>query len=558
MAASFSDWEKTFRTLYGEHATRSVFEQHAGVASGSASTPDEWAAIYRDAVRREARHALGEYFTPSWLAGEVLDRVGVTSGATLLDPAAGLGVFVHCAQQRGAIAVGYEVNPITAACARRMGLTVDVRDTLTHPGERRFDFIAGNPPWVNWRRLNPDYRSRIARLWEKYGLIPRGRLGGAMDDLSMLFTYVCADRLLNADGRMALVLSRSLFQSAGGGREFRRFELPGGRFLRVDSVHEVDGTSAFAGASTQAVIAVFEVADAPTAYPVAYFRRGREFQAQPVSSDHASAWMIADWHGRHERMRGESAYVARVGAHSGGASGVFWVDELERNEGTVLVRNRHDAGRNDWPSVIAEVEPGLLRRLVRGRDVSANAVAPSCSILLPHSENGAPVSIEEMRRCWPLTYAYFEQFRERMLERPHYRQHFAKRGFPYWSMYNVGAYTFARWRVVWREQHSTLRCAAIGRQDWIADAKLVVVPCGTESEARYLAALLNSRPAREFVDSYAVKIQISTHVLRYLRVPKFDAADPLHAALAECGDAVRADEFAEELWGLRPGAVRVE
>jgi methylase of polypeptide subunit release factors len=92
-----------------------------------------------------------------------------------------------------------------------MELPVEVRDTLTDPGDQRYDYIAGNPPWVNWRHLNAAYRARIAHLWEHYKLVPRGRLGGAMDDLSILFTYLCADRLLAPSGRMALVLSRTLF-----------------------------------------------------------------------------------------------------------------------------------------------------------------------------------------------------------------------------------------------------------------------------------------------------------------------------------------------------------
>jgi hypothetical protein len=156
-----------------------------------------------------------------------------------------------------------------------------------------------------------------------------------------------------------------------------------------------------------------------------------------------------------------------------------------------------------------------------------------------------------MRERFPRTFAYFEQFRTQMSARPHYLRHFKSQRLPYWSMYNVGAYTFAMWRVVWREQHKTLECAVIQRPDWIADAKLVVVPCESHDEARYLAALLNSRPAREFVESYAVRIQISTHVLRNLRVPKFSPEDPLHAELATSTDRDRIHQLAAALWRIK-------
>jgi hypothetical protein len=549
-SSSYSEWSETFQTLYGEYAGQAVWQQHARFAQSSAATPDQSAAQYRDLVAPEARHALGEFFTPSWLADITLDCLDPQPHRPLLDPAAGLGVFVERASARGLDARGFEINPVTAARARAMGLHVEVRNTLNDPGEQRFDYIAGNPPWVNWRHLNPAYRARIAPLWEHYKLVPRGRLGGAMDDLSILFTYACADRLLAPGGRMAFVLSRTLFQSAGGGRAFRRFELPSGQFLRVLQVHEIDGVSAFSGASTQAVIAVFEVSDQPTLYPVPYIRKSERWNARPVSHDPASAWAVTRCPANHEAMRGQSPYVARVGAHSGGASGVFWVDEIERRGGLALIRNRNAAGRNSWPQITAEVESELVRHLIRGRDVSANRATPSCSILLPHGPGGRPIAETVMRDRFPRAFAYFEHFRAQMSARPHYLRHFKPQGLPYWSMYNVGAYTFAPHRVVWREQHKTLACAVVDRPDWIADAKLVVVPCDSHEEAHYLAALLNSAPAREFVESYAVRIQISTHVLRNLRVPKYDPCDPLHAELAVPALPARIDQIAASLWGI--------
>jgi hypothetical protein len=241
---------------------------------------------------------------------------------------------------------------------------------------------------------------------------------------------------------------------------------------------------------------------------------------------------------------------------------VFWVDVLDRSSDRVVIRNRSDSGRHVWPQVTAEIEPDLLRPLVRGRDVGPFRASPSHWIVMPHLLSGKPVSLEEMHARWPLTFRYFETFREAMLRRAHYRQHFARLEYPYWSMYNVGAYTFARHRAVWREQSRTLQCAAIDDEDWIADAKLTVVPCHSDAEAHYLAATLNSQPAREFVEAYAVRIQISTHVLRNLRVPQFDESNGIHCELAALGRSAtqerrgsadslaRIDALPRELWRL--------
>lgn len=543
----FSRWLEAYRPLYGDAATPELFAAQQGFVAMPGVSAEADAELYRKTIARPARHALGEYFTPAWLADFVLDRLDYRGDGALLDPSAGLGVFVERAIARGGSDVaGFEVNPLTARRAHSRGLPVELRDTLRNPGTRRFAFIAGNPPWVNWRYLNAAYRDRIAPLWSEYGLLPRSglsaRLGAGMDDVSILFTYLCADRLLDHGGRMGLLLPRTLFQSAGGGRGFRRFELPAGRFLRVCAVHEAPDPSPFPGAMNQTVAAIFEVSGSPPVYPAAWFRGGEQWNARPVGRDVLSPWMVTRAGSQLERLGGPAAYRARVGAHTGGATGVFWVDVLDRQPGVAVIRNRGAAGRSEWPTVTAEIEPDFIRTLARGRDTYRWTVQPSASILLPHGDDGAPVPTEEMRLHYPRTFAYFEQFRDRMFDRPHYRAHFARSNAPYWSMYNVGGYTFAKFRVVWREQSTRFESAVIEDPRVVADAKLVVVACESSDEAHYLAGMLNSAAAGEFVQSYSLRVQMSTHVLRHLRVPRFDPADALCLELAGLSRRAHAGE----------------
>ncbi len=554
--SDFAKWLETWAPLYGPAATAELHAQQQLFARtfGEGDPAD----LYQRTIGRTARHTLGEYFTPPALAGFVLGKLGFTGRGTLLDPSAGLGVFLTTALDCGATPSqvrGFELNPLTAACARARGLDVATRDTLCDTPDARFDWIAGNPPWVNWRHLHPACRQRIAPLWHRYELLPTGgigaRLGAGMDDLSILFTYVCADRLLAPGGRMGLLLSRTLLQSSGGGRAFRRFKLPHNRVLNVLEVHEI-APGAFPGATTQTVLILFETREARRVFPVPWFRDGERWNAEPVSADPASPWAV-NRNGDLHHLRGRSAYRARIGVHSGGASGVYWVDIVERRESTVVIRNRHNAGRTKWPEVTAEVESGLVRRLIRGRDVRRWSVQPSAHILLPHTADGRPIEHPDLRDRYPLTFQYFEQFCPQMLERAHYLRHFAPLQKPYWSLYNVGPYTFAPHRIVWREQSREFECAVLEDSEAIPDAKLIVVPCASAEEARYLAALLNSTPAREFIHSFRIHTQTSTHILEHLRVPQFDSRDPVHSALsmlAGLEHQAAIDERAGEIWQL--------
>jgi len=35
----------------------------------------------------------------------------------------------------------------------------------------KFDYVVGNPPWINWESLPEDYRERSKDLWNQYGLL---------------------------------------------------------------------------------------------------------------------------------------------------------------------------------------------------------------------------------------------------------------------------------------------------------------------------------------------------------------------------------------------------
>src|SRR5204863_3389493 len=106
----------------------------------------------------------------------------------------------------------------------------------------RVDYVAGNPPWVAWLNLPNDYRERSGNVWSYYKIFPhkglQARLGSAKDDISILFTYCCADHYLMNGGRLGFVITQTLFKSKGGGQGFRRFQLGDKEYLSILSVHD--------------------------------------------------------------------------------------------------------------------------------------------------------------------------------------------------------------------------------------------------------------------------------------------------------------------------------
>ena len=239
-----------------------------------------------------------------------------------------------------------------------------------------------------------------------------------------------------------------------------------------------------------------------------------------------------------------SPYVARLGANAAGASGVFWLENVERlDETLVSVRNLGDVGRRKVETVETQVESALVFPLLRWRDVDEFAARrPTTAILLPQDPaRRRGIDGETMRRDFPAALAYLNRFETTLRDRAAYRK-FQSRA-PFWSLYNVDEATFAPIKVVWRRMDSTIRAAVVpfdAERDRpiIPQDTLSTVAVATLDEADYLAAVLNSTPVRRRVAASSVagsKSFGSPGAFAALGVPRFVPTSSLCQTLAEFG-----------------------
>jgi hypothetical protein len=109
------------------------------------------------------------------------------------------------------------------------------------------------------------------------------------------------------------------------------------------------------------------------------------------------------------------------------------------------------------------VEPDLLYPLLRGRDVKRWCAQPSAWIIVPRLKPHQVIPLSEMQVKFPKTYAYLKRFAPTLLQRKDaITQGALKRGEPFYFYGAVGGYTFAPWKVVWREVANELDAAVIG------------------------------------------------------------------------------------------------
>lgn len=471
----------------------------------------------------------------------------------------------------------------------------------------RFDYVIGNPPWVNWESLPATYRERTDSLWREAGLFVHSgmatMLGAGKKDVAMLMSYVISERLLAKDGSLGFVITETVFKTAGAGQGFRRFRFgEGGPDFKVVQVADMVDLKPFTGAANRTALLVW-TRDKKTRYPVRYTvwqrkqrlgidshatleevdeaTRPLPLVASPVRSDDlTSAWLTAPREIvaglRKMAETGEPRYRAHEGVNSGGANGVYWlaVEGVADERGSVPISNLNQIGKSDLPKIYGRVEAELLHPLVRGEDVRRWSAVPSAEILFvqdPEKRRG--INEARMRAEFPNAFSYIEQFEGHLRSRAAFKRYFTrrdpKRGTvetgPYWSMFDVGGYTLAKHKVVWKDQAADFAAAVLtgGTPLPLPNHKVMLGACSTQDEAHYVCGALNSIPARAFICAYTVETQISTHVLKTIHVPRFDRDDSVHRALAEASRAAHAavknggqpdqasvDAAAARLWGL--------
>ena len=629
--------EHTYSHLLGR-----IAERHAGhgVDLGQGSQPDPpWLDEARQAITdlpaaplpsdlltdlhhhlfpRAVRHATGAYYTPDWFAHRVIAGLDPRP-ETVIDPSCGSGAFLLAAidvlwpgappdEWLPRIA-GIDNDPLAVLAAKvalllrvprarieqGVELPIAVADAVLDepPFAEPFDAVIGNPPWVFWNNLPPDYRERLREAMVQYGLTAVGRstmgqLGAACKDLSMLFVHASADRYLTDGGQLAFIVPQTMLQSTAG-HEFRRLVLPDGSTLGCQSVEDWTAAAPFVGAANKPIVLRL-VKGEVTTWPVRYDQvlrvggtqalpevRLDEGWARPSDPDDpGSFWQLGD----QPATVSDNATIwpARVGIDTK-LEGLFRVAVVERNLFAVRVRNVTRNIKQPMPELEAELEPDLLYPVVAGSSLRERwGAQPDCCYLVPHTpETGQQaLPLEVMEAEYPLTLTYFQRFKERLEQRSIHQRWGS--GQPWYAVYNIGPYSFAPWRVVWKASGSRFGATVIstfdhptlGPRPLLAAKSVILLPFEHFGAAHFVCGLLNTTHARERIAA-GVRGWVHRQALNLVPpIPVFDVGDPLNVQItrlsvrahkltaegASCEDVERElDDVAGRMWGLT-GATR--
>ena len=437
-----------------------------------------------------------------------------------------------------------------------------------------FDYIIGNPPWINWQSLPEEYRNSIKKYWDDYKIFLhkglKARLGSAHDDISVLLTYVIMDKYLKSDGLLGFVLPQNLFQASGGGDGFRRFKIKDETHVKVLQVDDFSHVQPFSdiGASNKPATIILKK-NQKTTYPVLYTKwykkekgsiqsdqplnavspllREESNVAVPIKNDkNNSSWLIStqDKIKKLKSLVGESNYRARKGVDFS-LNGLYWGNiKKTSKEDILLFKNINKGGKKQVKQYEVPIEDFLLFPILRGKEVSRWKAKPKSFAIIPYDNTGKCISTERLKVEAPNTYKYFyktDNEISKLLEtRGIYQKHLKNANIPLHGLYNIGEYTFSPYKVVWKALAngmissviSTIKTEHSPEKLIIPDHNVLMIPFENKENAHYLCGVLNSKIINDFVTSYTSWFY-SSHILEHINIPDFDRSNSNHIDIAK-------------------------
>lgn len=434
---------------------------------------------------------------------------------------------------------------------------------------------------MRWSKLPDAYRERVKPTCERYGIFSKNkRHGGNELDISAMITYTTADKWLKTNGRLAFVITGTIFKnpSSAGFRELRlEPSNPKTLHLTPVGIDDMKALKPFDDASNHTTVAVFNKTAKPGSYPVPYrlwdstpgntkaipvamdlstvMRRVNIITKEAVPVDGAgSPWAVLA-KGRYkilQALSGKCNWVAGRKGITADLNGVFFIPIIQSNGTLVQVRSRPEAGKKVIGAIkTAWVEADLLYPLVKGagdfeacylRLDNPDRADEKLYTFVPNQGIGnADYLVCETAMNRPelaKTKAWFSGYKLLLNDRSTYRRQM--KGAPFYAVYNVGDYTFQPWKVVWPEMSSRFYAAVagsavvpvVGTRPYVPDHKVYFAGFDDKEPAYFLCGLLNTPMVREWIESHIVSIQVGD-IFKHLQLPEYDNDDVRHIALSE-------------------------
>lgn len=459
-----------------------------------------------------AKNEFGDFQTPKGLAKRVVVLVEELFGKpdTVIEPTAGLGSFLKASVEQwgnNPHYEGYEINKDYVVSAQselkqypvrifhRDFFKEDWHRNLTRPEAERV-LIIGNPPWITNSDLGLLGSSNLPKKHNSMRL--RGmdaRTGKSNFDIAewMLIRLI---ESLPQSGALAMLCKtmtarkvlRHLWKTDGG-RE-------GSRLFHIDAKAEFD---------VAVDACLFFVSGNP-----AEDRMATVYSDLTMESD-AKRFGFLDG----DLVSDIDAYKRYK--HLGGGSGNYiWRSGIKHDAARIMEFSINDHGMINGLGEAVKLEDDYVYPLLKSSDLGNGRVAIRKAVLVPQKHTSDET--DDIADRAPATWEYLLSHADALDA----RRSSIYRSRPRFSIFGVGSYSFAPWKVAISGLYKKICFVVIGPSNGrpvMVDDTCYSIPCYSKEEASLLCDLLSSDVAQQFLQSLVFldsKRPITIDVLRRL------------------------------------------
>jgi hypothetical protein len=351
-----------------------------------------------------------------------------------------------------------------------------------------FSIIVGNPPWIRTHNLPATERARLREqftvfrnsAWQQGARAAGAGSGfGSQADSAALFIERCIE-LLQAGGAMSLVLPAKLFKSlAGGGMRQHVIERS-----RVCEIHDLTHRSDVFDAAVYPAILTLRLKGEGHRVFISSHAAGEVITwpatigSLELDDSPGSPWILAP-----PKVRSAFDRLRACG-----------IPLVESSIGRPLLGVKTGCNEAYIVDGCADIEPWVLRRVIRGDQVNPWRIEPHDSrIIWTHDEHGP------LRSLPPKAHKRLLEWRRRLEKRTD-----AARAKRWWSLFRVECMADSAARVIWPDIGRRPRAVVLPRDDDSVPLNTCYVArCPDMDDALALAAILNSTIAAAWLSLIA-------------------------------------------------------
>lgn len=476
-------------------------------------------------IKTKAIAEFGDFQTPERLAKQVcalLGDLGVDP-AGIIEPTCGRGAFLFAAADRwpraGEVS-GLELNETHCRTAKSRAesrpdaprFQIEQRDFFQVDWASRVNrfpdrpiLVIGNPPWVTNAHVSSIGGSNLPVKSNFQGHNGFDAITGKANfDISEWMLIKLAETLNGRNSVLAMLVKTSV------ARKLLLHCWKNGFELSHASVYRIDAESHFDAAVDASLIVLRFGGNQASKKACVYGQLSRAIHPTATIAL-ADNILVAnlDAYERTKHLRGESSLKWRSGIKHDCSK----VMELRR-QGQQL--------RNGFGELV-EIEPDYLFPMLKTSEVAGGKDGSCRYMLVPQRSIGH--STLQIEKSAPRTWDYLKRHRL-LLEK---RRSSIYRGKPEFSIFGVGEYTFAPWKIAISGMYKSLRFLKVGPYDGkpvVFDDTTNFMPCPCEASATVLLSLLESDIARQFYDGlvfWDAKRPITVEILGRLNLRKLAA-----------------------------------